>query len=70
MAEIKLQRRRSSGWLWVLLAIVAVAAILVFAFLRGENRTADEPAVRPGTSGAGAPAGPAYPAPGYPPPTP
>ncbi len=69
MAEIKVQRRRSSAWLRVLLAIVAVAAILVFAFPRAENRTADEPAVRPGTSGAAAPAAPANPPPGYPPPT-
>lgn len=60
VAEIKVQRENRSGnWLWVLLALIAIAAIFFFAFPRGENRTADRPAQTTTSTSGAAPAGPA-----------
>lgn len=63
MAEIRVQReRRSAGWLWVILALIAIAALFFFAFPDREDRTATQPApaarsgAAPGT--APNPAGP------------
>jgi hypothetical protein len=46
MAEINIQRRHSSAWIWVLVIVGAIA--LLWAFLVGFDR---EPEMLPGTPG-------------------
>ncbi len=63
MAQIRVRRaRRTGAWIWALVALVVLIAVVLFAFPREEDRTADEPGAAPARSGAApAPGEPAAP---------